>query len=38
MGTDNLHHKRKARQSNELKRREAKRQPYNKVLIVISKR
>lgn len=34
MGTDNLHHKRKARKSNSLKRKIEKRDPYDLVLIV----
>jgi hypothetical protein len=34
MGTDNLFHKRKARQANALRRRRASREPYAKVLIV----
>lgn len=34
MGTDNLHHKRKAKSDRELKRRRAKRAPYERVLIV----
>lgn len=34
MGTDNLFHKRKARQASSLERRKAKRAPYAKVLIV----
>ncbi|MCY7294609.1 RloB family protein [Alteromonas sp. a30] len=34
MGTDNLHHKRKARTANKQKRRDAQRSPYDRVLIV----
>lgn len=34
MGTDNLHHKRKARNAREVSRRKARRDPYAKVLIV----
>jgi hypothetical protein len=34
MGTDNLFHKRKARQAADLRRRKARREPYAKVLIV----
>jgi len=34
MGTDNLHHKRKARSDRDLKRSRAKRAPYERVLIV----
>ncbi|VAW90386.1 hypothetical protein MNBD_GAMMA18-147, partial [hydrothermal vent metagenome] len=34
MGTDNVHHKRKAKQAKELARRKARRKPYDKVLIV----
>ena len=34
MGTDNLHHKRKARKESELARKAGKRAPYSKVLIV----
>lgn len=34
MGTDNLHHKRKAKSARALARNKAKRQPYAKVLIV----
>lgn len=34
MGTDDLFHKRKARQAKDLARRSAKRKPYDKVLIV----
>ena len=34
MGTDNLHHKRKAKRANDLQRRGARRAPYAKVLIV----
>lgn len=34
MGSDNLHHKRKARQAKDLARRKAKRAPYDRVLIV----
>ncbi len=34
MGTDNLHHKRKAKQVSRLQRQNAKRKPYDKVLIV----
>lgn len=34
MGTDNLHHKRKARHASELRRREATRESYDRVLIV----
>ena len=34
MGTDNLHHKRKAKRNRELKRNRAKRAPYERVLIV----
>ena len=34
MGTDNFHHRRKARKATELARRKAKRDPYAKVLIV----
>jgi len=34
MGTDNLHHKRKTRDSRSLHRKKAKRAPYDKVLIV----
>ncbi|MCL5974826.1 MAG: RloB family protein [Gammaproteobacteria bacterium] len=34
MGTDNLFHKRKARSSQSLKRRQAKREAYKKILIV----
>lgn len=34
MGTDNLHNRRKAKQAHEHQRRQARRQPYDKVLIV----
>lgn len=34
MGTDNLHHKRKAKSDRDLKRSRAKRAPYDRVLIV----
>ena len=34
MGTDNLHHKRKAKSISDLKRKKAKRAPYDRVLIV----
>ncbi|MBL6987627.1 MAG: RloB domain-containing protein [Methylobacter sp.] len=34
MGTDNLHHKRKAKLANALQRQNANRKPYDKVLIV----
>lgn len=34
MGTDNLHHRRKAKSARELRRRQAKRESYAKVLIV----
>ena len=34
MGTDNLFHKRKAKNSKELKRRASRRDPYKKILIV----
>lgn len=34
MGTDNLFHRRKAKQANDMKRRQGKRAPYDKVLIV----
>jgi hypothetical protein len=34
MGTDNLHHKRKAKQARDLARKKAKKAPYAKVLIV----
>ena len=34
MGSDNLFHKRKAKAADRLKRRKAKRSPYDKVLIV----
>ncbi len=34
MGTDDLFHKRRAKQSKDLARRKAKRKPYDKVLIV----
>ncbi|MCF6346619.1 MAG: RloB family protein [Thiomicrorhabdus sp.] len=34
MGTDNLHHKRKAKLNSDLKRKKAKREPYDRVLIV----
>lgn len=34
MGTDNLHHKRKAKLASALQRQNAKRKPYDKVLIV----
>lgn len=34
MGTDNLHHRRKAKSVNEFARKKAKRAPYAKVLIV----
>ncbi|MCW8966253.1 MAG: RloB family protein [Candidatus Pacearchaeota archaeon] len=34
MGTDNLHHKRRAKRASDLARRKAKREPYEKVLIV----
>jgi hypothetical protein len=34
MGTDNLHHKRNGKQASALRRRQAKRKPYDKVLIV----
>ncbi|VAW46556.1 hypothetical protein MNBD_GAMMA03-583 [hydrothermal vent metagenome] len=34
MGTDNLHHKRKAKSISNLERKKAKRAPYDRVLIV----
>jgi len=34
VGTDNLHHKRKAKKAKDLKRRKSKRAAYDKVLIV----
>jgi hypothetical protein len=34
MGTDNLHHKRKARQTKDIERQKAQREPYDRVLIV----
>jgi hypothetical protein len=34
MGTDNLFHKRKARQAESLQRKKAKRDPYARILIV----
>lgn len=34
MGSDNLHHQRKARKKNEIARQKASREPYDRVLIV----
>jgi hypothetical protein len=34
VGTDNFHHKRKAKLAKDLQRRQARRAPYEKVLIV----
>ena len=34
MGTDNLHHKRKAKAADDLERKQARKQPYEKILIV----